>query len=193
MPESQSRPSPEPQPDQHLPVTVVLSRRPAAGRQEELVRWAAGVTEAARTFAGHRGAQIFPPTPERDELIVAFSFADAAALSAWEHSEVRRAWLDRAAPLLDGPARAYTAAGFESLFGELGAPHAPPPRWKTAAVIAVALYPASLVVNLALGPLIADWPPALRVLVSVVLIVPWMVWLGVPWATRLLRRWLSSS
>ena len=43
-------------------------------------------------------------------------------------------------------------------------------------------------------------PPVIRwmllgaaVLVSVVLIVPWMVWLGVPWATRLLRRWLSSS
>ena len=174
----------------HLPVSVVVSRRPAPGRAGDLVAWAHDIVAAAQEFDGHLGAQVYPPSPpDREDLVIAFSFTDAHALSAWEHSAVRAEHLRRAEPLVAGPSRAHAVDALESLFSGPGAPA--PPRWKTAVVILLALYPASLLVNGLLTPHLAGWPLPLRLLVPTVLIVPWMVWGGVPWLSRLLRGWLA--
>ena len=75
-----------------LPVTVVLSRRPAPGREQDLLAWADRMTKAAGRFPGHLGAQIYPPdAPDHPDLVIAFSFSTAAELSDWEHSDERRA------------------------------------------------------------------------------------------------------
>jgi hypothetical protein len=175
----------------HLPVSVVVSRRPAPGREAALVDWAHGVVAAAGGFDGHLGAHVYPPSPpEREDLVIAFSFTDAHTLSAWEHSTVRADWLRRAAPLVEGPSRAHAVDALASLFAGPGSPAAPA-RWKSALVIALALYPASLLVNGLLTPHLAGWPLPLRLLVPTALIVPWMVWGGVPWLSRLLRPWLA--
>lgn len=83
-------------------------------------------------------------------------------------------------------------SGFESIFAPSTSTTAVP-RWKTAVVIALAIYPASLVVNLALGPLVGGWALPLRVLVTTAILVPFMVWAGVPWLTRRLDRWLHRA
>jgi antibiotic biosynthesis monooxygenase (ABM) superfamily enzyme len=175
-----------------LPVTVVVSRRPVPGREAELLAWAEGIRSAASTFPGHLGAEIYAPSaPDRDELVIAFSFASAADLSAWEHSAERRDWLARGERLVAGPTRTHAVGGFESLFATApGQAVVPPPKWKTALIIAMALYPASLLLNWLLPPYIGGWPLAVRVLVTTALIVPIMVWLGVPYLSRWLRRWL---
>lgn len=180
----------------HLPVSVVVSRRPAPGREADLERWARGIVDAARGFPGHLGAQVYPASPpDRDDLVIAFSFTDAHSLSDWEHSEVRRDWLARSAPLVAGPSQAHSVSGFESLFRSVGEPAGTPapPRWKTALVIALALFPASLLLNWLVTPHLTAWPLPARILLSTVVIVPWMVWGGVPWLSRLLRRWLRGS
>ena len=115
-----------------LPVTVVLSRHPVPGREDELVAWADGVSEAAAAFPGHLGAVVYPPSPpDCDDLVIAFSFASAEQLSAWERSEERRSWLDRS-PLLHRAAHLATPGelaerGVEGATGERarGADHAP--------------------------------------------------------------------
>ena len=57
-----------------LPVTVVVARHPAPGREAELDAWAHEIIESAETFPGHREAEIYPPAPpDRDELVIAFS------------------------------------------------------------------------------------------------------------------------
>ena len=176
-----------------LPVTVVLSRRPAPGREDDLVAWAHGISEAASAFPGHLGAVVYPPNaPDCDDLVLAFSFADADQLRAWERSDVRREWLDRSRPLVAGEVRAaHAASGFEGIFSHApGQVVTPPPRWKTAAIIALALYPVSLLLNWLLGPHIATWNIWLRVLLNVAIIVPYMAWVGVPYLTTWLRGWL---
>ena len=176
-----------------LPVTVVLSRRPQPGREDELVAWAHGISEVAGTFPGHLGAVVYPPNPpECEDLVLAFSFANAEQLSTWERSDVRRDWLDRARPLVAGETRAaHAASGFEGIFSHPpGQAVTPPPRWKTAAIIALALYPVSLLLNWLLGPHIATWIIWLRVLLNVAIIVPYMAWVGVPYLTKWLRGWL---
>lgn len=189
-PTSPTTPHPDHPSGVHLPVSVVVSRRPAPGRAQDLLEWANGIVAAAHTFDGHLGAQVYPPSPpDREDLVIAFSFADAHALSAWEHSDVRADWLRRSAPLVAGPSRAHAVDALESLFAGPGRPA--PPRWKTALVILLALYPASLLVNGLVSPHLAGWPLPLRVLVPTAVIVPWMVWGGVPWLSRLLGGWLA--
>lgn len=173
-----------------LPVTAVVARRPAPGREAELEAWAHGIVETAAAFPGHRGAQILPPGADRDELVVAFSFDSAEELSAWEHSPERAAWVAKASGLTAGPATAHSLSGLESIFSAPLRASSPPPRWKTAVVIAIALYPMAFLVSWLVAPQIAEWPLWAKVLVNVALIVPWMAWLGVPWVSRLLKRWL---
>ena len=179
----------------HLPVTVVVARRPVPGREAELLDWARGITEAAGGFRGHLAAQVFPPAPpERDDLVIAFSFATAADLSEWEHSPVRQDWLERSGPLIVGSQHAHAVSGFEGIFSPVvGATRTPPPRWKTAVIIGLALFPMSLLINWLLGPSISSWNVALRVLLSTAIIVPYMTWLGVPWLTRWLHGWLNPA
>ena len=182
-------------PGAHLPVTVVISRRPVPGREADLVDWAHKIVRAASAFPGHVAGQIYPPVlPDREDVVIAFSFADSHTLSAWEHSVTRQRWLDRARPFISGPSHAHAVTGFESLFAPgTGLSTAPPPRWKTATVIALALFPASLLINWLLNPHLTSWNLGLRVLSTTAIIVPFMSWIGVPWLSRWLAPWLSRD
>lgn len=180
---------------ERLPVSVVVSRRPAPGRERDLATWADGVSAAAAAFPGHLAARVYrPDPPDRDDLVIAFTFTDASSLSAWEVSDIRRSWLAAAEPLTQGGQQTHAVSGFESLFAPgVHATASPPPRWKTAVIIALALYPASLAVGWLITPRLPDLPLPGRVLVSTLVIVPYMVWIGVPWATRWMQRWLNPS
>lgn len=175
-----------------LPVSVVISFHPIPGKQEALTQWARGISAAAHDFPGHLGAHVYPPSEvQSGDLIIAFSFDGADALSTWEHSDVRRSWLAKLDDLVEGEATTHAVSGFEGIFAHRpGQPVVPPPRWKTAVIIALALYPMSLLLNWALNPHISGWNTWLRVLVNVVIIVPYMAWVGVPYLTRWLRTWL---
>jgi antibiotic biosynthesis monooxygenase (ABM) superfamily enzyme len=93
-----------------------------------------------------------------------------------------------------GEARTHAVSGFEGIFSYApGQPVMPPPRWKTAAIIALALYPMSVLLNWLLGPHIAGWNIFLRVLLTTAIVVPYMAWVGVPYLTKWLRGWLRSG
>jgi uncharacterized protein len=177
-----------------LPVTVVISRRPRTGREGELLAWANGIVDAAKGFPGHLGAEVFPPNPpDCDDLVMAFSFSNADTLTAWEHSDERSQWLARAETLIAGEARTHAVSGFEGIFARgPGNSVVPPARWRTAAIIALALYPMSLLLAWVLAPHVTSWNVALRVLLNVAIVVPYMAWIGVPFLTRRLSGWLSS-
>jgi antibiotic biosynthesis monooxygenase (ABM) superfamily enzyme len=68
-----------------------------------------------------------------------------------------------------------------------------PPRWKTAFVVWLAIYPTITVVLWLAGPRIAGWPLAVRTLVITAVVVPLMVYLLMPAFQRLLRPWLRTS
>jgi antibiotic biosynthesis monooxygenase (ABM) superfamily enzyme len=178
-----------------LPVTVVVSRHPVPGREADLTAWAEGISEAASRFAGHLGAQVYPPAaPDRPDLVIAFSFDTAANLSVWEASAERQEWLTRSRDLGQGGLHTHVASGFEDLFApSVHATASPPPRWKTGVVIALALFPMSLLLNWLVVPQLSSWNVVLRVALSVVIIVPWMIYLGVPYLTKWLKPWLAAS
>ena len=177
---------------EQLPVTVVVSRRPAPGRERDLERWADGLLELAARFPGHLAGEVMRAGDAEGDLVVAISWANADAVHFWERNEERAAYLATADVLLAGPARPELVSGFESIFAP-STSAVPVPRWKTAVVIALAIYPASLLVQLVLGPVLGGWPLPLRVLATTAVLVPFMVWAGVPWLSRRLDRWLHRA
>ena len=65
-----------------------------------------------------------------------------------------------------------------------------PPRWKTALVIWLAIYPSITVILWLAGPQMASWPLAFRTLAITAVLVPLMVFLLLPALQRLLAPWL---
>ena len=82
------------------------------------------------------------------------------------------------------------------------AEQAPPPKWKFAVIVVLGLYPILVLViwlmgrvfgTIYLGAAVPDWPPFLvRTLVTVLIVVPIMVWGAIPLLSRLFGSWLRS-
>lgn len=176
-----------------MPVTAVIARRPAAGREAELLAWAQEFTSAAAAFDGHLETRIFPPTPpDNDDLVIAMTFDTAERLAAWERSAVRAALRERALPLVSGRPRAFAASGLEAILGGRdGEPILPPPRWKTAIVIIIAIYPITVLLQWWLAPGIDAWPLLLRSLPTSIIMPVYVAYIGGPTVSRMLRRWLA--
>lgn len=174
-------------------VTVVVGRRPRPGREAELRDWAEGVVAVAAGFPGHLGARIYPPVPpEQPEQVLAFSFASRADLDRWMSSAERADWMARVEPLAE-ETTVQRLTGFEGWFGDQDrSPVVPPPRWKTAVLVAVAIYPLALLTGAVVQPLLGGLPLPVRTLVTTAVLVPAMTWVVVPALSRLLRRWLTG-
>jgi antibiotic biosynthesis monooxygenase (ABM) superfamily enzyme len=65
-----------------------------------------------------------------------------------------------------------------------------PPRWKTAVVVWLAIYPSLTLILWLLGPTIQGLPLAVRTLVLTVPLVPFMTFVLIPVVQRLLAPWL---
>ena len=81
------------------PVTLMVARRVAKGRYQELIAWLHEGEQLATDFAGYLGSGVLAPPPGDDEFQIIFRFADEATLHAWEHSVSRKAWLLRGSDL----------------------------------------------------------------------------------------------
>lgn len=176
-----------------MPVTAVIARRPAAGRERDLRSWADGFTAAAAGFEGYVESRVFPPSPpENDDLVIAMTFSTADDLAAWERSEIRARLREQARPLVAGRPRAYAASGLEAILGgREGEAIVPPPRWKTAIVIIIAIYPITVLLQWLLAPGIGTWPLLLRSLPTSIIMPVYVAYIGGPTVSRMLRRWLA--
>jgi uncharacterized protein len=68
-----------------------------------------------------------------------------------------------------------------------------PPRWKTAIVVWLAIYPCITFVLWLAGPKIQGWPLAVRTLAITAAVVPVMVFLLIPGLQRILAPWLRRQ
>lgn len=171
------------------PVTLMVARRVANGRYQDLIAWLREGEQLATDFPGYLGSGVLAPPPNDDEFQIIFRFADEQTLHAWEHSASRTAWLGRGGDLFAHPSE-HRVRGIDGWFGAVGQR---PPRWKQAAAIWLAFFPVSLLFNFVLGPLLADLGLLSRVFVSTLALTPLMVYLFIPLSTHLLSGWLNSS
>jgi antibiotic biosynthesis monooxygenase (ABM) superfamily enzyme len=72
-------------------------------------------------------------------------------------------------------------------------PPAMPPRWKTAVVVWLAIYPSITLILWLTGPTMQSWPLAVRTLVVTLGVVPLMVFVLIPAFQRLMAPWLRRT
>ena len=170
------------------PVTLMVARRVADGRYQDLMAWLREGEQLATDFPGYLGSGVLAPPPDDDEVQIIFRFADAPTMHAWEHSASRTAWLGRGSDLFANPTE-HRVSGIEGWFGAVGQR---PPRWKQAVAIWLAFFPVSLLFNFVLGPLLGEMSLLPRVLISTLCLTPLMVYIFIPLSTRVLANWLKS-
>ena len=91
--------------------TVVVARRPVAGREAEFETWLRRLAAEARSAPGHVSADIQPPNAVHPgEWVILYQFVDGDSLHAWLDAPVRAELLRDGDGLVDGPAREQVVA-----------------------------------------------------------------------------------
>jgi antibiotic biosynthesis monooxygenase (ABM) superfamily enzyme len=178
-------------------VTVTVTRRALPGRDAEMAAWVQAGQRLAAGFEGFLGSGHVRPGLGSQDWHMLYRFADEQALGRWQGSPEREWWLASALGLVQ-ETRIEKRTGIEGWFDEptgrvvsqLGA--AGPPRWKQAVVIFLAFLPTNLLAQVALAPLIGEWPLVARVLMLTAVLIPVMTYLVLPFVTRRLQWWLEG-
>ncbi|SDP55705.1 hypothetical protein SAMN04489798_6234 [Pseudomonas arsenicoxydans] len=171
------------------PVTLMVARRVADGRYQDLMVWLREGEQLATDFPGYLGSGVLAPPPDDNEFQIIFRFANEHTLHAWGILlRARHGWHVAAICLrtLKSIASAASKAGSAQSANA-------PPRWKQAVAIWLAFFPVSLLFNFVLGPLLGELSLLPRVLISTLCLTPLMVYFFIPLSTRLLANWLNST
>lgn len=174
------------------PVTVLVRRRVKPGAEAAYEAWLARLTEGVgREFPGYLGAEFHRPASPGAEYRSVFRFDSLAALERFEASDFRTRMLAEAAPLFAGDAAWERLTGLEFWFDAPPGTRVPQPSPHRMALVLVAVvFGLVLVLNVTVGPLVAGWPLALRVLVTVVIQVGLMTYVIMPRLTPRIARFV---
>ena len=174
------------------PVTIVVRRKVRPGREKDYEIWLERLTQgAARQAAGYLGAEFHRPASPGGAYRSVFRFDTLDHLEAFERSAFRQAMLAEAAPLFAADAAWERMTGLEVWFDPPPGTRVPQPSPHRMALVLIAVvFLLVLILNLTLGPLMAGWPLALRVLVTVCIQVGLMTYVIMPRLTPMLARFI---
>jgi antibiotic biosynthesis monooxygenase (ABM) superfamily enzyme len=173
-----------------MPIHVAITRKVLPGKEEEF-------KDALRRFLGEsflhggvQGAAMITALPGSNnrEIGILRTFADEAERDAFYNSQIFRDWEDYASTLTEEPVYRQLT-GLEAWFRSPGAP----PRWKMAVATLCGVYPTSLFLSVTIGPLIKDFPIAIRSLLIAVSMVGMLTWVVMPQVTKFLKPWLNKN
>lgn len=178
-------------PDMAEPVTTIFAREIRHGHEARYEGWLAGISSSSSKFTGNQGTTILRPAEGREQYIAITQFDSAANLESWMQSSERETWLSKLESIKICREEVVSLAGVERWFTLPGSGQSRmPPRYKTAALVFLGLYPLVLILDVVLGPLLAGLPGALQTLCSLVVSVSLMVWAVLPALTKLFAGWL---
>ncbi|OLL71984.1 putative membrane protein [Pseudonocardia sp. Ae168_Ps1] len=180
------------------PVTVSFTRRADPGHATEMTAWIRSGLLLAEGFPGFLGGGWVRTRGGSDEWHMLARFDSHESLARWEAAPERRWWLGSAQGLAE-MTRSERRTGIEGWFDEAekvetaGPPQPTPPRWKQATTIWLVFFPMNLLATVTLGALLADWHVVPRIAVTTIVLTPIMVYLVLPWITRVLGWWLHGA
>ncbi len=174
-------------------VTALIVFEILPGRMEEFEDWLKGVTQVVKGFEGYKGVDIIRPRDhDHPEYVIVLRFDQYDHLKAWTESPLRAEWLKKSEKLIATTPSFQEAHGFDPWFTLPEHVHATvtPSKFKMSVITIIALYPPLLLLSTLLAALFPEWPKALLLMLSVLILVPTMSYLIMPWMTRLFRFWL---
>jgi antibiotic biosynthesis monooxygenase (ABM) superfamily enzyme len=173
--------------------SAVIVQRIPNGAARWFMEWQQGVDEAAKTFAGFRGTDIYPPD-EGDEWVVVIHFDDAPALERWLNSPVRARLVDQLRATAGEFELRTLAGGFGAWFtGPARKPGAAPPAWKMVVTVVLALFPTVMLLTAFPGAYTSRLGFAPAMLIGNILSVSILQWLVMPALTKVLGPWLAAN
>jgi antibiotic biosynthesis monooxygenase (ABM) superfamily enzyme len=174
------------------PVTILVRRRVKPGQEAAYEAWLTRLTEGAgRNFPGYLGAEFHRPSGAGGEYRCVFRFADLAALERFEGSDFRARMLEEGTPLFAADAAWERLTGLEFWFDPPPGTRVPQPSPHRMALVLVAVvFALVLFLNLTIGRVMADWPLALRLLVTVAIQVGLMTYVIMPRLTPRIARFI---
>lgn len=183
-------------PDGVPPGIGVFRHTVTHGRELDFVSAEARLAETSAGFSGFEGCCAFLAAPDgadRESMAV-LRFRTEPQLSAWLRSPERDAALSGLRLSLS---REFSLVSSTTAFGTTvrteNGRTAITPRWKTAMLILLVLYPTVMLLSRFLGPVIdrLGAEPWLAMWVSQVVSVATLQWALMPWAGRWFQRWLD--
>lgn len=176
------------------PITVVVKRRPKAGKVAEFEDYIKGITQTAMKQPGHLGANIFKPEKAGGEYQLIFKFDSQKNYEAWEKSPHREAWLEKAKEVTDGADYRETISGLETWFTLPGEKSVvPPAKHKMSVVIWLSIFPIITLLSAILRPLLQDFPLVVQTATMTLIAVPIMTYVAMPRMTQWFKNWLHSG
>lgn len=172
------------------PVISIFRRRVRAGSEARYEDWLTGIARSAARSPGSQGTTILRPTEGGSEYVAITQFETTESLEAWLGSADRESWMSGLRTIDVCHEDVSTLAGMERWFTLSQRERAFPPRYKTAALVLLGLYPLVLALDVVLGPLLSGLPRPVGLLASLLVSVPIMVWSVLPWLTGVFSGWL---
>lgn len=173
-------------------VTVVWSRQAKPGSEAALEGVIDRLAKAMAAAPGFEGVASLRPRPGHPPIYTMVAhFASEADLDAWVSSEIRGRLYAEAEQVSVGGLNVQQATGLEGWFQMPGQPLVvPPPRYKTAVITWLAIFPLLVLANLVATPLLSRVSPLVRLLPVSVVLIALMNWVVMPRMTRWFRFWL---
>jgi antibiotic biosynthesis monooxygenase (ABM) superfamily enzyme len=173
------------------PVLTIFSRRVRHGHEADYEAWTRGINAALAQFDGSLGATVLRTGPHRREFHTLLQFETPEHLKAWLDSPVRAEWLKKLEGIIIESEEVNSLTGLERWFTlpSQGVAQAPP-KWKTALLLLIGLYPLSFLMPWLLTPYTSWLHMAIEKLALMIPTIILMVWVIMPLLTRVFFWWL---
>ncbi|WP_067037069.1 antibiotic biosynthesis monooxygenase [Allomuricauda sp. CP2A] len=177
--------------------SVVINHQILEGKQPEYENWLNEIGPLCRNYEGHIDWQIIRPIPNVTfTYTVILRFDTIENLKNWMHSEDRNNLIAKVRPLLAKGDDYQINSGLDFLFAPKDTTSKAPVKWKQFLVTWSAIYPLVLFTPLLLLPLLNSFHIAGNTYVDTLfvtsVIVFLMVYIIMPYYTKLIKRWLYS-
>lgn len=179
-------------------VSFVVRHRVRAGAHTAYEAWLVETMRVAAAFPGHQGVQVVRPAAGGVDYTIIVNFATHDDATRWHRSAERARLIEAVQPHLEVAEQVSVGAGIDYWFqpepARAGEPPMKPPAWKQWLITTSVIWPLTMVVPWAFGPVFKALPAlgaygvAHGILAAVIVAI--VVWLIMPRYTRLVHDWL---
>ena len=173
-----------------MAIHVAITRKIIPGKEQEFKDALHDFLGQSFIHEGVHGASIISSFPgaENNEIGILRTFKDEKDRDAFYNSELFKKWEAYASTLTE-PAVYRQLTGLEAWFRSSTAP----PRWKMAIATLCGVFPTSLFLYYTTSLFLKELPVPFRLLITASLMVGFLIWVVMPFVTKILKPWLTVN
>ncbi|NGY64156.1 hypothetical protein G7043_35120 [Lentzea sp. NEAU-D13] len=176
---------------------VISTHRVMPGRMASFSTSVKGLLSAASRSQGYLDGRMEKASGDSATWLVICWFDSPESAAEWDSSRSHATWREyvgRFSSRVEPPRPAQTGqAGQTPQAPPAAGPPKPPPKWKTALVTLIGVFPAVLLVNVTVIPRVTGLPLLARTLILCVCVTGLMTWVLMPQVMKVLGPWLRRG